>query len=127
MDETGRLLSSNEIDKSLRKILKFSNYMNHYFQTNSPWANKDTSNRTVYVSVNAVRSLAILLEPFIPFSCEKIWAQLKLDGSVHQQDWESAKTITAIPAGHKLGKVEPLFRKIEAKEIEQWKTKLGKP
>ncbi len=127
VDETGRLLSSNEIDKSLRKILKFSNYMNHYFQTNSPWANKDTSNRTVYVSVNAVRSLAILLEPFIPFSCEKIWAQLKLDGSVHQQDWESAKTITAIPAGHKLGKVEPLFRKIEAKEIEQWKTKLGKP
>jgi methionyl-tRNA synthetase len=127
VDETGRLLSSNEIDKSLRKILKFSNYMNHYFQTNSPWANKDTSNRTVYVSVNAVRSLAILLEPFIPFSCEKIWAQLKLDGSVHQQDWESAKTVTAIPTGHKLGKVEPLFRKIEAKEIEQWKNKLGKP
>jgi methionyl-tRNA synthetase len=128
VDETGRLLSSNEIDKSLRRILKYSNYMNHYFQTNSPWANKDTSNRTVYVSVNAVRSLAILLEPFIPFSCEKIWAQLNLgDGSVHQQDWESAKKITAIPAGHELGKIEPIFRRIEAKEIEQWKNKLGKP
>jgi methionyl-tRNA synthetase len=127
VDETGRLLLSNEIDKSLRKILKFSNYMNHYFQVNSPWANKDTSNRTVYISVNAVRSLAILLEPFIPFSCEKIWAQLKLDGSVHQQAWESAKNIRAIPTGHELGKVEPIFRKIEAKEIEQWKNKLGKP
>ena len=127
VDETGRLLLSNEIDKSLRKILKFSNYMNHYFQINSPWANKDTSNRTVYISVNAVRSLAILLEPFIPFSCEKIWAQLKLDGSVHQQAWESAKDIRAIPTGHELGKVEPIFRKIEAKEIEQWKNKLGKP
>jgi methionyl-tRNA synthetase len=127
VDETGRLLLSNEIDKSLRKILKFSNYMNHYFQINSPWANKDTSNRTVYISVNAVRSLAILLEPFIPFSCEKIWAQLKLDGSVHQQAWESAKDIRAIPTGHELGKVEPIFRKIEAKEIEHWKNKLGKP
>jgi methionyl-tRNA synthetase len=129
VDETGRLLSSNEIDKSLKRILKYSNYMNHYFQTNSPWANKDTSNTTVYVSVNAVRSLAVLLEPFIPFSCEKIWAQLKLGsgGSVHQQGWESAKDIKAIPAGHELGKVEPIFRKIEAKEIEQWKNKLGKP
>jgi methionyl-tRNA synthetase len=127
VDETGRLLLSNEIDKSLRKILKFSNYMNHYFQVNSPWANKDTSNITVYISVNAVRSLAILLEPFIPFSCEKIWAQLKLDGSVHQQAWESAKDIRAIPTGHELGKVEPIFRKIEAKEIELWKNKLGKP
>jgi methionyl-tRNA synthetase len=126
--ETGRLLSSNEIDKSLKRILKYSNYMNHYFQTNSPWANKDTSNTTVYVSVNAVRSLAILLEPFIPFSCEKIWSQLKLGSdSVHQQVWESAKDIRAIPAGHELGTVEPIFRKIEAKEIEQWKNKLGKP
>lgn len=129
VDETGRLLSSNEIDKSLKRVLKYSNYMNHYFQTNSPWANKDTSNTTVYVSVNAVRSLAVLLEPFIPFSCERIWAQLKLGsgGSVHQQVWESAKDIRAIPAGHELGKIEPIFRKIEAKEIEQWKNKLGKP
>ncbi|MFL6491081.1 MAG: methionine--tRNA ligase [Nitrososphaera sp.] len=128
VDETGRLLSSNEIDKSLRRILKYSNYMNHYFQTNSPWSNKDTSNTTVYISVNAVRSLAILLEPFIPFSCEKIWAQLKFGGgSVHQQMWESAKNIRAIPTGHELGKIEPIFRKIEAKEIEQWKNKLGKP
>ena len=126
--EAGRLLSSNEIDKSLKRILKYSNYMNHYFQTNSPWANKDTSNTTVYVSVNAVRSLAILLEPFIPFSCEKIWSQLKLGSSnIHHQAWESAKDIEAIPAGHELGKVEPIFRKIEAKEIEQWKNKLGKP
>jgi methionyl-tRNA synthetase len=128
VDETGRLLSSNEIDKSLRRILKYSSYMNHYFQTNSPWSNKDTSNTTVYISVNAVRSLAILLEPFIPFSCEKIWAQLKFGGgSVHQQMWESAKDIRAIPTGHELGKIEPIFRKIEAKEIEQWKNKLGKP
>jgi methionyl-tRNA synthetase len=126
--ETGRLLSSNEIDKSLKRILKYSNYMNHYFQANSPWANKDTSNTTVYISVNAVRSLAILLEPFIPFSCEKIWSQLKLrSGNVHQQVWESADDVRAIPAGHELGKVEPIFRKIEAKEIEQWKNKLGKP
>jgi methionyl-tRNA synthetase len=129
VDETGRMLSSNEIDKSLKRILKYGNYMNHYFQTNSPWANKDTSNTTVYVSLNAVRSLAVLFEPFIPFSSEKVWAQLNLEGggSVHAQNWESAKDIKAIPPGHKLGKVEPIFRKIEAKEIEQWKNKLGKP
>ena len=103
VDETSRLLASNEIDRSLKRILKFGTYMNHYFQTNSPWANKDTSNTTVYISVNAVRSLAILLEPFIPFSCEKIWTRTQLDDqSVNQQVWESAKDIRAIPAGHDL-------------------------
>jgi methionyl-tRNA synthetase len=127
VDETGALLSSNEIDKALKRILKYSSYMNQYFQTNAPWANKDTANTTLYASVNAVRSLAIMLEPFIPLSCEKIWSQLKLDGSVHGQRWESAKALDAIKPGHELCKVEPIFRKIEAKEIEQWKNKLGKP
>jgi methionyl-tRNA synthetase len=67
-----------------------------------------------------------MLEPFIPFSCEKIWAQLNLEGSVHSQSWESAKDAEAVKPGHRLGNVEPIFRKIEAKEIEQWKSKLGK-
>jgi methionyl-tRNA synthetase len=128
VDETSRLLSNNEIDKSLKRILKYSNYMNQYFQANAPWAYKDTSSKTVYISVNAVRSLAILLEPFIPFSSEKIWAQLNLGGGgVHLQHWETAKDIRAIPSGHELGSVAPIFRKIEAKEIEQWKNNLGKP
>ncbi len=127
VDEAASMLASNEIDKALKRILKFSSYMNQYFQANAPWANKDTANTTLYVAINAVRSLAIMLEPFIPFSAEKIWNQLGLAGSVHQQEWESAKDLKAIAPGHQLGKVEPIFRKIEAKEIEQWKSKLGKP
>jgi methionyl-tRNA synthetase len=127
VDEAGSLLASNEIDKALKRILKYSSYMNQYFQANAPWANKDTASTTLYVSVNAVRSLAILLEPYIPFSCEKIWKQLNLSDSVHEQAWESAKELDAIRPSHELGKVEPIFRKIEAKEIEQWKNKLGKP
>lgn len=126
VEETGEMLSSNEIDKALRRILKYSTYMNQYFQTNAPWANKETADTTLFISVNAVRSLAILLEPFIPFSAEKIWAQLKLDGSVHKQAWESARDLKAVSPGHQLGRVGPIFRKIEAKEIEQWKNKLGK-
>jgi len=126
VDDSGELLSINEIDKALKRILKFSTFMNQYFQANAPWANKDTAPTTLYVSVNSVRSLAILLEPFIPFSCEKIWGQLNLEGSVHRQQWDSAKDATFIKPGHLLGKVEPIFRKIEAKEIEQWKEKLGK-
>jgi len=127
VDEGGAFLASNEIDKALKRILKYSSYMNQYFQAHAPWANKETASTTLYVSVNAVRSLAILLEPFIPFSCEKIWSQLKLAGSVHEQNWESAKDAGAIAPGHKLGNVELIFRKIEAKEIEQWKSRLGKP
>ena len=102
-DEVGRLLSNNEIDKALRGILKYSTYMNQYFQSSAPWANKETANTTLYTSVNAVRSMAIMLEPFIPFSAEKIWSQLKLGKSVHNQNWESAKDDKAVCPGHELG------------------------
>jgi methionyl-tRNA synthetase len=124
VQEAGELLAKNEIDRALKRILRYSNTMNQYFQAGAPWANKDSAGTTLYVSVNSVRTMAILLEPFIPFSCEKIWAQLGLKGSVHDQDWDSAHDQT-IAAGHQIGKVEPIFRKIEAKEIEQWKEKLG--
>jgi methionyl-tRNA synthetase len=122
--EAGQLLAENEIDKALKRILKFSSYFNQYFQKKQPWSNSETSGTTLYISVNAVRSLAIMLEPFVPFSSEKIWAQLALNGSVHQQNWDTASRL-AINAGHTLNKIEPIFRRIEPKEIEEQKAKLG--
>lgn len=122
--ETGELLSANGTDRALKRILALSNQLNQYFQKKKPWSEKETAGTTLHVAVNAARSLAIMLEPFIPFSCEKMWEQLGLEGSVHKQSWDSASEF-AIPAGHALGRVEPLFKKIEAKEIEEQKAKLG--
>lgn len=124
MKEVEALLSANQTDRALKKIMELSSHFNQYFQKKKPWSEKQTAGTTLYFSVNAARSLAILLEPFIPFSCEKMWAQLNLPGSVHEQKWESAAELK-VPAGHQLGHVEPIFRKIEAKEIEQQKNKLG--
>jgi methionyl-tRNA synthetase len=124
-DEVGCLLSENELDKALKRILKFATYFNQYFQRKQPWSNKTTASTTLFIAVNGVRSIAIILEPFIPSSCEKIWSQLGMSGSIHEQQWKSASQMK-IAAGHILGNVQPLFRSIESKEIEQQKTKLGK-
>jgi methionyl-tRNA synthetase len=123
-EEVGGLLARNETDRALKAILRYSSHLNQHFQAKAPWANKDTAGTTLYIAANATRSLAILLAPFIPFSCEKMWRQLGLQGSVHGQSWQSASELK-VPPGHALGKVEPLFRKIEAKEIAERKAKLG--
>jgi methionyl-tRNA synthetase len=68
--------------------------------------------------------MAIMLEPFIPFSCEKIWCQLGMNDCIHQQSWPSVSEIR-IPAGHLLGKVEPIFTKIDLEVIGQQKEVLG--
>ena len=62
--------------------------------------------------------------PFLPESSQKIWEQLGLDGNVSEQSWD-AISVLEISKDHKLGVVSPLFAKVEEKDIEEHKQKLG--
>jgi methionyl-tRNA synthetase len=123
-EEVGSLLCSLEIDKSLRRILKFVTHFNQYFQIKQPWARPESSPTTLFVAVNAVRSVAVIVNPFIPFSSQRIWNQLGMPDNIHQQSWDSASSILIQP-GQLLGKAEPLFIKIDKKTIEVQKKVLG--
>ena len=135
--QTGEFLQKNEADRGLKRILEFSKYFNQYFQRKQPWKSQgiaagrgtisrnnagdisaDTSATTLFISVNAVASLAILLEPFIPFSSEKIWGQLRMGMSsdVHKLQWELASKLNMKP-GHSIANIRPIFHKVDAKEI----------
>lgn len=72
-----------------------------------------------------MRSLAVLLAPYTPFSAEKLWQQLNLKGSVYKQSWGSALEL-AIPSGHKINKPKILFEKVADEKIEKQKEKLRK-
>lgn len=123
--DTGEFLHKTETDKALKTILKFSNFFNQYFQRKEPWCNKDsTAPTTLYISINAVRALAILLSPFIPKSAEIIWSQLNNNDKLHEESWEGL-SLLKIPPGHRIGNISPVFKKIERKEIEKEKIKLG--
>jgi methionyl-tRNA synthetase len=122
--KVGELISSNEVDKALKSILTFSSIFNQYFQRKEPWKNPEQSATTLYVSINAVRSLSILLAPFIPFSAEQIWKQMSLAGNIHEQIWDSIGTILLEP-GHKLGQIEPIFKRIDNDKIKEQVDKLN--
>jgi len=122
--ETGVLMEQNHLDRALKKILQFSAHFNQYFQHKEPWKKAHGTGACVYLSVNAVRSLAIAIYPFLPKSSQKIWAQLGMDGDVSEQPFDEISNIT-IKQGHKLGKISPLFEKVEESVIEEQKKKLG--
>ena len=123
-EEVGSLLATLEIDKSVRRILQFATHFNQYFQIKQPWAQKENCRTTLFVAVNAVKSIAIIMTPFIPFSSQRIWHQLGMSDKIYQQSWNSASDISIQP-GHLLGKVEPLFVKIDKQTIELQKKSLG--
>lgn len=105
-------LENIRLDRGLNKILEFSSFCNQYFQKKQPWARKEEANTCLFLCVNAVRNLAVLLEPYLPASAENLWHQLNLENSVHKQEWDSTAQIT-IKSGHKINKPKPLYKKIE--------------
>ena len=123
--EVGTEMEKIELSRGLRKTIEFSTFCNQYFQRKQPWVSKERAKTCLYLCINAVRSLAILLAPYTPFSTEKLWQQLNLDSSVHEQSWSSASELK-IQSGHKIKKPEILFRKIDKEEIKKQKEKLQK-
>jgi methionyl-tRNA synthetase len=134
--DVGEFLKKNESDRGLKRVLEFSRYFNQYFQKKQPWKSlgsymssgnayvDNPNNRvneistTLFVAVNAVSSLAILLEPFIPFSSEKIWSQLRMEASsaLKRQPWKNASNLNIEP-GHIIAEIKPIFQKIDIKDL----------
>ena len=123
-NDLNSLMEQNNLDKALKKILEFSAHFNQYFQQKEPWKGAKGTNNCIFLSVNAVRSIAIALFSFLPESSEKIWAQLNLSGKVSEQKWDSMSDLS-IPNNHKIGIPSPLFKKVEATDIEKHKANLG--
>ena len=124
VSDVGTLMEQNHLDRALKKILQFSAHFNQYFQHKEPWKKNPGTNSCVFLSVNAVRSLAIAIYPFLPKSSQKIWAQLGMNDDVSTQSFDEMSKIV-INQGHKLGEVSPLFEKVEESIIEEQKKKLG--
>lgn len=111
---------------AMKSVIKLAISGNRYLSEKEPWktlkANPERAGTTIYVTSQIVKALAILLEPFLPFTAERIWGHLSLPGSVHQQRWEEA--VKELPATHKISKPKPLFKKIEPKTVDLQKKNL---
>ncbi|MBU0762720.1 MAG: methionine--tRNA ligase subunit beta, partial [Candidatus Altiarchaeota archaeon] len=93
---------------------------NKYFQTKEPWKNK--SGNTLYMCANLLRTIAIVFEPLLPFTSERIWNMLALEGSVHSQRWVDAGKL-GVSGGHRIGAVEPLYVKLDDSKIDEFRRK----
>lgn len=72
------------------------------------------------IAINLAKCLSELLEPFIPQFSEKLNLQLNCKkGNIKD------KFTLDIPAGHQLGKIEILFKPIDAEHILKLKEKFG--
>ena len=120
--EVGDLIYNNQIDKAMKEILRVSSLFNQFFQSKEPWKSPTSANNTIWISINGVRSMSILLYPFIPKSAAKIWDQLGMREELSTQNWYQASS-PIIKGGHKISNhIAPIFIRIEKDEIERLKS-----
>ena len=100
---------------ALFSILELAAEGNRYFNTSEPWitirSDPSQARTCLYVTNQVVKALAVLLEPFLPESAQKIWIRIGLDGSIHSQRWEDA--LETLCPGHSIPEPVPLFLKID--------------
>ena len=112
--EVGKLIESCEFHHALRKIIELAAIGNKYLNSKEPWktikTDPENAATTLYFADQIVKSIAILLEPFLPFSAEKIWAFLNLPDSVHNQKWKNLEKM--VPSNQTINFPTPLFKKI---------------
>jgi methionyl-tRNA synthetase len=115
-----------EIREGLLRIMELARDGNRYFSETEPWISikqdKQNAAEALYVSVQLVFTLAQLIEPYLPFTAEKIWSSLGFSKSeqIHKKSWADIGTF--LPPGHKIRKPKPLFTKIEIKTSVEEKT-----
>jgi methionyl-tRNA synthetase len=119
--EIGELLEHYELRRSLSTLMDVARFANKYFNDQQPWAtlktDREKCSTTINICIHAVQTLAVLMEPVLPFSAEKVWIMLGHQSSVHQQEWDQAGLLV-LATGHQLGQEQILFTKIEDKEIQ---------
>ena len=120
------LLENFKFREAQKEAMNLARIGNKYLADTEPWKLAKTDMKRVEtilnISLQLVANLAIAFEPFLPFSSEKLRGMIALDGA----DWNRLGSIDLLEAGHKLGKPELLFEKIEDDVIEAQIQKLLK-
>ncbi|CAM4196541.1 methionyl-tRNA synthetase [Pedobacter westerhofensis] len=111
--------------EALTEVMNVARLGNKYLAETEPWKVIKTDEgrvRTILnISLQIVANLEILIEPFLPFTADKLKNMLNFAG--HQ--WDEAGTTNLLPVDHVIDQPVLLFDKIEDAEVQAQIDKLN--
>jgi methionyl-tRNA synthetase len=111
------------------ELMNVARLGNKYLADEEPWktikTDADRTKTVMYVALQIASALAILSEPFLPFTSKKLSTMLNINsmedavGTPVKNSWKDVAVKTnLLPSGHTIGKGELLFSKIEDEQIQ---------
>jgi methionyl-tRNA synthetase len=116
---------SNSIERyrfreASQELMNLARLGNKYLADEEPWklikTDPERVKTVMYVALQIAASLAVVCEPFLPFTATKLKGILNISEDIA---WDSIVELDElIAANHKIGQAELLFAKIEDAEIQ---------
>jgi len=110
----GNLIENGSLKEVIYTAFEFVRYGNKFFDTQRPWETRNTDipacSTAIFNCVQMIANLAILLEPFLPFSSAKIRGWLSVDNR-----WEPK----IVNFGYKIPEPELLFDRLDKSVIDE--------
>ena len=112
-----------------QELMNLARLGNKYLADEEPWKvikqDEERVKTIMYVALQIASALAVLSEPFLPFTSKKLKTILAVGSSAVETSWANVSIKEVLlPAEHQINKGELLFRKIEDKEIQAQLDKL---
>jgi len=111
--------------EALKEAMNIARLGNKYLADTEPWKVIKTDPERVKtimnISLQIAANLAVVFEPFMPFTSEKLLKML----NIGKPGWDMLGRADILAAGHKLGEPSLLFDKIEDDAIEKQLEKLA--
>ena len=105
--------------QALAEAMNLARLGNKYLADTEPWkvvkTDPDRVKTIMYISLQITANLAILLEPFLPFSMATLRGWLGIAGL----SWDAAGRSDLLKPGHTVSSGELMFSKVEDEEIDR--------
>lgn len=123
-EKVGRSIENYRFREALTNMMNLARLGNKYLTDMEPWklvkTDKERTATVLNISLQICANLAVLCEPFLPFTAEKLRRMLNLD----KKGWREAGSIDLLATGATLQQPELLFEKIEDTAIDAQLNKL---
>jgi len=118
-------LDAYRFREALREAMNLARLGNKYLADAEPWkvikSDAERVKTILNVALQITANLTVILEPFLPFSMEKLRKSL----NCARLNWDDAGRSDLIKPGHQINKPELLFEKISDEEITKQVEKLN--
>lgn len=114
-DVIGSSIERYRFREAQGELMNLARLGNKYLADEEPWktikTDEERTKTVMYVALQIAAALAVLSEPFLPFTSKKLKTILDYD----TENWGALKTLET---GHQIGEAELLFSKIEDEQIQ---------